>query len=86
MLSLRWQISSPGKLAAENHNKPLRNRRLYTRIPTREKISVSQYSMTMETDGNIIDSKAMAVDLSLGGLQIETSEPIYVNQIISFFF
>ena len=74
------------KLADENQNKPLRNRRLYARIPTREKLSVSQYSMTRETNGDIIDSGAMVVDLSLGGLQIETSKPIYVNQIISFSF
>ena len=75
------------KLADESQkSKPLRNRRLYARIPTREKISVSHYSLTRETSGDIIDSDAMAVDLSLGGLQIETSEPIYVNQIISFSF
>ena len=74
------------KLVGESQYKPLRNRRLYARIPTREKLNVSRYSMSKETNEDIIDSQATAVDLSLGGMQIETSEQIYVNQIISFSF
>ena len=74
------------KLVRKSKNRPLRNRRLYTRIPTREKLSVSRYSMANETNEDIIDSQAMAVDLSLGGMQIETNEEIHLNQIISFSF
>ena len=73
-------------LVRKSNNRPLRNRRLYTRIPTREKLSVSRYSMANETNEDIIDSQAMAVDLSLGGMQIETNEEIHLNQIISFSF
>ena len=74
------------KHVRKSNNRPLRNRRLYTRIPTREKLSVSRYSMANETNEDIIDSQAMAVDLSLGGMQIETNEEIHLNQIISFSF
>ena len=77
---------SQKKLGRKRKNRPLRNRRLYTRIPTREKLSVSRYSMANETNEDIIDSQAMAVDLSLGGMQIETNEEIHLNQIISFSF
>ena len=74
------------KLVRKSKNRPLPNRRLYTRIPTREKLSVSRYSMANETNEDIIDSQAMAVDLSLGGMQIETNKEIHLNQIISFSF
>ena len=77
---------SQKKLGRKRKNRPLRNRRLYTRIPTREKLSVSRYSMAHETNEDIIDSQAMALDLSLGGMQIETNEEIHLNQIISFSF
>ena len=77
---------SQKKLGRKRKNRPLRNRRLYTRIPTREKLSVSRYSMANGTNEDIIDSQAMAVDLSLGGMQIETNEEIHLNQIISFSF
>ena len=74
------------KLGRKSKNRPLRNRRLYTRIPIKEKLSVSRYSMANETNEDIIDSQAMAMDLSLGGMQIETNEEIHLNQIISFSF
>ena len=74
------------ELVRKSKNRPLHNRRLYTRIPTREKLSVSRYSIANETNEDIIDSQAMAVNLSLGGMQIETNEEIHLNQIISFSF
>ena len=74
------------KLVRKSKNRPLSNRRLYTRIPTREKLSVSRYSIANETNEDNIDSQAMTVDLSLGGMQIETNEEIHLNQIISFSF
>ena len=74
------------KIASNSKKRSLRNRRIYTRIPTREKLSLSSYSMANQTNEDIIDSQAMALDLSLGGIQIETHEQVYVNQIISFSF
>ena len=74
------------KIVSNSKKRSLRNRRIYTRIPTREKLSLSRYSMANETNEDIIDSQAMALDLSLGGIQIETHEKVYVNQIISFSF
>jgi Tfp pilus assembly protein PilZ len=74
------------ELVSKSKKRPLRNRRLYTRIPTREKLSVSRYSMSKEINEDIIDSQAMVLDLSLGGMQIETNEEIHLNQIISFSF
>ena len=67
-------------------DKPINNRRLFTRIPTSQKISVSSYSMAKKADEDLLDDQAMTVDLSLGGIQIETNAPIYVNQIVSFSF
>ncbi len=64
----------------------LRNRRQFTRIPTREKLSVSRYSLAFEENEDIIDDKAIVVDLSLGGMRIETDALINVNQIVSFSF
>ena len=74
------------KIVNESKNRPLHNRRLYTRIPTNEKLSVSRYSMAHESNEDMIDSQAMSVDLSLGGMQIESSEKFYINQILSFSF
>ena len=74
------------KLFSKSENRPLRNRRLYTRIPTHEKLSVSRYSLANESNEDMIDSQAMTVDLSLGGMQIESSEKFYINQILSFSF
>ena len=73
-------------LVSKSKNKPVSNRRLYTRIPTREKLSVSRYSIAKDANGEILDNQAMTVDLSLGGMQIETSKQIHVNQIIFFSF
>ena len=81
-----------GKYASQERNdpkvqeRPLRNRRLYTRIPTSEKLSVSRYSLSREENEAILDGEALALDLSLGGMQIQTKAPINVNQIISFSF
>ena len=63
-----------------------RNRRLFTRIPTTQNLSLSRYSVSKESHEDLLDSQAMAVDLSLGGMRIETKAPISVNQIISFVF
>ena len=63
-----------------------RNRRHFNRIPTAQKLSLSRYSIAKDTFEDMLDSEAMTVDLSLGGMRIETNEPIYVNQIISFTF
>ena len=63
-----------------------RNRRLYTRIPTSQKLSVSSYSLAKEAEENLLDNQAMVMDLSLGGMRIETNAPVNVNQIISFSF
>jgi len=67
-------------------SRSLQNRRQYTRIPTRQKLSVARYSLAKEENEDIIDHQALALDLSLGGMRIETDAPIYVNQIISFCF
>jgi hypothetical protein len=74
------------ELSGEIRERPLKNRRLYTRIPTSEKLSVSRYSMAREADEDVIDEQAMVVDLSLGGMRIETHASLHVNQIISFAF
>ena len=87
MLSLCRQKSSDQEvLSGKSEEKPFQNRRLFTRIPTSQKLSVSRYSMAREENEDIIDDEALAVDLSLGGMRIETSAPMNVNQIISFSF
>ena len=63
-----------------------RNRRLFTRIPTVQNLSLSRYSVAKDTHEDLLDSGAKAVDLSLGGMRIETEAAISVNQIISFAF
>ena len=78
--------SSQDTPASEVKERPERNRRLYPRIPTRENLTVSRYSMARESNEEIIDSQAITVDLSLGGLQIETSAHVHLYQIISFSF
>ena len=74
------------KAAPKWENQPLRNRRQYIRIPTQQKISVSRYSLANEANEDILDEGAMALDLSLGGMRVETAAPIHLNQIISFAF
>jgi hypothetical protein len=64
----------------------LRNRRQFIRIPIQQKLSVSRYSLANEANEDMLDDGAMVLDLSLGGMQIETAAPIHLNQIISFAF
>ena len=73
-------------LAGKYEEVPFVNQRHYTRIPTTQKLSVSRYSLAKETNEDVLDDQAMAVDLSLGGMRIETNAPVHVNQIISFTF
>ena len=73
-----------GKPAVEDQFS--RNRRQFNRIPTSQKLSLSRYSIAKDAYEDMLDSDAMTVDLSLGGIRIETNEPVYVNQIISFTF
>ena len=71
----------------ENKEKQFtRNRRFFTRIPTAQNLSLSRYSMARDTSEDLLDNQAMALDLSLGGMRIETDADINVNQIISFAF
>lgn len=67
-------------------SRPLKNRRHYTRIPTSQMLAVSRYSLAREEDEAVLDDRASAVDLSLGGMRIETLAPININQIVSFSF
>ena len=46
--------------SGRSEGKPFQNRRLFTRIPTSQKLAVSRYSMAREEDEDIIDDKAMA--------------------------
>ena len=66
--------------------KPTENRRLFTRIPVKEKISVARYSLAQEANEDTLDNEAVAEDLSLGGMRISTTGPINVNQVLSFTF
>ena len=75
-------VDLSGKI--EEH--PPKNRRLYTRIPTSEKLTVSRYSMAKETDEDVIDKHAMVVNICLGGMMIETNASLHVSQVISFAF
>jgi hypothetical protein len=74
------------RLVDKRESRPLVNRRQYTRIPTNQNLSLSSYSLAYETDEDIIDDRAIALDLSLGGMRIETSAPVHENQIILFAF
>lgn len=74
------------ELSGEFRGRPIKNRRLYTRIPTSEKLSVSRYSMAKEEEEDLMDEQAMVEDLSLGGMRIETKASLHINQIISFAF
>ena len=82
-------IGKPAPLVSvpeRRENRPLVNRRQFTRIPIRQKLAFARYSLAHETNEDVLDDGAMAVDLSLGGMRIETSAPIYENQIILFTF
>ena len=76
----------PDALNGNGDERLLKNRRLYTRIPTMQKLTVSRYSLAKEANEDILDEQALVLDLSLGGMRIETSAPININQIISFAF
>lgn len=79
--------SSLQDILVENKEKQFtRNRRFFTRIQTSQKLSLSRYSIVKGTSEDLLDNQAIAVDLSLGGMRIETDAPINVNQIISFTF
>ena len=72
--------------SGKSEERYIKNRRFYTRIPTSEKLLVTRYSMAREADEDVLDDQAMVLDLSLGGMRIETNAPIHENQIISFTF
>ena len=71
---------------SDRQEKLIKNRRIYTRIPVSQNLSVSRFSMAKNEEEGILDDQATVMDLSLGGMRIETSARLYENQIVSFIF
>lgn len=68
----------------ENSNQPRSNRRLFTRFPNSLQMKLSRFSITKDTIENMLDKESELVDLSLGGMRIDTRTELNTNQIIFF--